>query len=442
MFKHLSLSCLLLAIVAPLSVSAAPKVGTISGVVPEAYKSKNSCADSSDWTAAKYGAKFELNNCFKTSDGGAIELKLKGDNSVLTIAENSVVSIKDLIEDDGSGNYVIKPDIRKGYMGFNVEKNKGNKVDFSTGTAAASIRGTEGFIGDNGNAFFAGLKNGRLMILPVNVDSLSIGEGETVIGKGEFAVLKLRSSGDMGFAKILDTLLADTSMTFEEMKAAVIYADSVYQESLLRKSSAADRQAGDRDNMIPQIKYSSYDSLRCVANVSVSDVAKGTEARLSVVMDGMPISEISVKRNMPKRLALRSGVHEYEFVVENDVGRSSARKKLGCYPMKPFSVKVFGKRHEHIQVPPPPPIPGIEDLIMQTLQFQIRVPDYDPSSLNKVTIRQDGKVILQERLSQIQNLDYQIPVELKRAHKNRFDIEVVHKSGYAVRTAKIYEVDK
>ena len=79
---------------------------------------------------------------------------------------------------------------------------------------------------------------------------------------------------------------------------------------------------------------------------------------------------------------------------------------------------------------------------MQTLQFQIRVPDYDPSSLNKVTIRQDGKVILQERLSQIQNLDYQIPVELKRAHKNRFDIEVVHKSGYAVRTAKIYEVDK
>ena len=159
-------------------------------------------------------------------------------------------------------------------------------------------------------------------------------------------------------------------------------------------------------------------------------------------MDGTPISEISVKRSMPKRLALRSGVHEYEFVVENDVGRSSARKKLGCYPMKPFSVKVFGPKHEKIQVPPPPPIPGIEDVIMQNLQFQIRVPEYDPSFLNKVTVRQDGKVILQERLSQIQNLDYLIPVELKRGHKNRFDIEVIHKSGYAVRTAKVYEVDK
>jgi hypothetical protein len=157
-------------------------------------------------------------------------------------------------------------------------------------------------------------------------------------------------------------------------------------------------------------------------------------------MDGTPISEVSVKRNMPKRLALRSGVHEYEFVVENDAGRNSVKKTLGCYPMKPFSVKVFGKKYEFLPIPPAPP--GAEDVIMQTLQFQIRVPEYDPSFLNKVTVRQDGKVILQERLSQIQNLDYQIPVELKRDHKNRFDIEVIHKSGYAVKTTKVYEVGK
>jgi hypothetical protein len=141
---------------------------------------------------------------------------------------------------------------------------------------------------------------------------------------------------------------------------------------------------------------------------------------------------------MPKRVNLRSGVHEYEFVVENDSGRNSVKKTLGCYPMKPFSVKVFGKKTETIQIPPAPP--GVDDVIMQTLQFQIRLPEYDPSLLNKVTVRQDGKVILQERLSQIQNLDYQIPVELKRGHKNRFDIEVVHKSGFAVKTTKFYKV--
>ena len=75
------------------------------------------------------------------------------------------------------------------------------------------------------------------------------------------------------------------------------------------------------------------------------------------------------------------------------------------------------------------------------MQFQIRVPENDPIVLNKVVVRQNGKVILQERLSQIQNLDYQIPVELKRNHKNRFDIEVIHKSGYAVKAIKVYEVD-
>ena len=72
----------------------------------------------------------------------------------------------------------------------------------------------------------------------------------------------------------------------------------------------------------------------------------------------------------------------------------------------------------------------------------IRLSENDASFLNKVTVRQNGKVILQERLSQIQNLDYQIPVELKRGMKNRFDIEDINKSGYVVKTAKVYEVSK
>jgi hypothetical protein len=93
-------------------------------------------------------------------------------------------------------------------------------------------------------------------------------------------------------------------------------------------------------------------------------------------------------------------------------------------------------------MPIPPAPPNVADVITQTVQFQIRVPENDPFVLNKVTVKQNGKVILQERLSQIQNLDYQIPVELKRGFKNRVDIEVVHKSGYVVKTSKVYEVGK
>ena len=438
MFKHLSLSCLLLAMVVPVSVSAA-KVGTTRTVMPVAEKSKGSCDDDAKWKSAS--GKIDSKDCFRTSNEGSIELQLNGDKSILTIEENSTVRIDTLVEQDEDGFFRIKTNIQKGYMGFNVEKK--NRVHFSTGTAAASIRGTNGAIGGNQTTMFAGLKNGFLWVSDtLTGDSLVISDGETVIGKGQFAVLKLKSSGDINFAKILNELIADSTLSLEDLKAGAISADSAYQDSLAAKASAQTpaTEVEDAALKVPQIKYSSYDSLRCVANVTVSDVQKGTEVRVSAVMDGTPISEVSVKRNMPKRLALRSGVHEYEFVVENDAGRNSVKKTLGCYPMKPFSVKVFGKKYEFLPIPPAPP--GAEDVIMQTLHFQIRVPEYDPSFLNKVTVRQDGKVILQERLSQIQNLDYQIPVELKRDHKNRFDIEVIHKSGFAVKTTKVYEVGK
>ena len=241
----------------------------------------------------------------------------------------------------------------------------------------------------------------------------------------------------------MNNILADTTKSLEELKMMVELADKDFQIS--KPSYTAESPSGSTvevmEKMKPaHIKYSSYDSLRCVANVTVSGVQKGSESTLSTLMDGSPISEIVVKRDASKRVSLRSGIHEYEFAVENAAGRNSVKKVLGCFPMKPFSVKVFGGKNVRMQIPPPPP--EADDVITQTLQFQIRVSENDPIVLNKVTVRQNGKVILQERLSQIQNLDYQIPVELKRGIRNRFDIEVVHKSGYVVKTVKVYEVSK
>jgi hypothetical protein len=163
---------------------------------------------------------------------------------------------------------------------------------------------------------------------------------------------------------------------------------------------------------------------------------KNVETRLVTLMDGTSISDVNVKRDIAKKVKLRSGIHEYEFAVENKAGRNSVKQTLGCFPKKPFSVKVFGP--QTVQMPIPPAPPEAADVITQTLQFQIRLPENDPIVLNKVVVKQNGKIILQERLSQIQNLDYQIPVELKRGIKNRFDIEVVHKSGYTVKTYKVY----
>lgn len=435
MFKHLSLSCVLLALVVPTTIFAAPKgekVGSIRAVTNPAFRSSGSCAEDAKWNEVKMGT-FRQLDCFKTGDGGSVGLELKENNSTFSIGENSLVSINNLVEKDETGAFRIKLDIQKGYMGFNVQKNKGHDVNFSTGTAAASIRGTEGVIGGNDKAMFAGLKNGELAVRLNNGDSVSVLEGQTAVGKDKFIVLPLKSSGDMDFAKLLNKLVADSSKSLEELEAAIVAADKAYQESL--QASGAQ---GKTDATVPQIKYSSYDSLRCIADVSVSGMQKGSKAKLSAVMDGTPISEVEVKRDAAKRITLRSGIHEYEFVVANDAGSNSVKKTLGCYPMKPFSVKFFGDKHVQLPIPPAPP--EVADVITQTLQFQIRVPENDPIVLNKVTVRQNGKVILQERLSQIQNLDYQIPVELKRGIKNRFDIEVIHKSGYIVKAQKIYEV--
>jgi len=435
MFKHLSLSCVLLALVVPTTIFAVPKgekVGSIRAVTNPAFRSSGSCAEDAKWNEVKMGT-FRQLDCFKTGDGGSVGLELKENNSTFSIGENSLVSINNLVEKDETGAFRIKLDIQKGYMGFNVQKNKGHDVNFSTGTAAASIRGTEGVIGGNDKAMFAGLKNGELAVRLNNGDSVSVLEGQTAVGKDKFIVLPLKSSGDMDFAKVLNKLVADSSKSLEELEAAIVAADKAYQESL-----QASGEQGKTDATVPQIKYSSYDSLRCIADVSVSGMQKGSKAKLSAVMDGTPISEVEVKRNIATRIALRSGIHEYEFVVANDAGSNSVKKTLGCYPMKPFSVKFFGDKHVQLPIPPAPP--EVADVITQTLQFQIRVPENDPIVLNKVTVRQNGKVILQERLSQIQNLDYQIPVELKRGIKNRFDIEVIHKSGYIVKAQKIYEV--
>ena len=448
MFKHLSLLSLLLALIVPSNALAA-KAGHVRHVEPTAEKSKGSCADDATWKVVTLGS-VDPKTCFKTSDGGGVELQLNGDNSSIKIAENSVVFLDSLVEKNADGFYVTKPHIQKGYIGFNVEKNKHNKVDFSTGTAAASIRGTKGFIGGDSLSFMASLESGKLAIFPTGQDSLAISQGETVIGREKFIILKLKSSGDMEFAKKLIDLLADTTKSIDELAAAAIAADQAFQEKLAEKKAAEQEtqvavdttQKAEEVSSLkaPRISYTGYDSLRCVANVSITDVPKDTETIVQTLMDGTPISEVNVKNSSSKRLKLQSGVHEYEFVVENSAGRSSVQQTLGCYPLKPFSIKVFGLPHEHLQIPPPPP--GVEDVIMETLQFQIRIPENDPNFLNRVLVRQDGTVILKETLSQIQNLDYQIPVELKRGHMNRFVIEAIHKSGYVVKTTKVYEVEK
>lgn len=192
------------------------------------------------------------------------------------------------------------------------------------------------------------------------------------------------------------------------------------------------------NQMAPAVKFLSYDSIACKMNISLGNM-QNDAGILTVTMDDASIAEEALTRNEQRSFNLSSGVHEYGFTVKDQAGNeTSTKKKLGCYPVKRFNVEVYGNAREVLKVPPPPQ--GMMDRIAKTLQFKIRSPENDPLYLHKVVVKQNGKIILQESLAQIQSLDYQIPLELMRNAQNRFDIEVVHKSGFIAKAQKIFEV--
>lgn len=528
-------SLFLLAVV-PLMAFSAPSVGTAFMPVKDVDRWK---AKQSKWTHLGDGAKVYQSDKVRTGAESEVTIRLQ-DGSSLRIGEKTIVEMESLFEPNDEGGFETKIDVEKGFLNFAVHKlkNKKSKFIFKTGTATASIRGTEGYIGGEG-VFFAGLKTGRLEIKPNGSDQpVSIVAGETTFGVDTLVVLKLASSGEARFAKRLLQIISDKSKSMKALKAELEKADTEFQAQLKEEAKqaestvpengfivsttspveicedglvvdgsyrtsdeaatlvlkvgnsytssnlirAADGQAHsfsekvvvnddnglwtadkatlefkgagvtstksidlmvnkacvDVNTKAPVASIVSYDSLRCIANVMVSEIQNDAGV-LVMEADGSKMGEETVTKNSQKRLKLQKGRHEYVVRVEDLASnKAEVTKTMGCYPNKRFPVEVLGPAKEVLKVPPPPQ--DIPDRITQTLQFRIRIPENDPDYLYKVTVRQNGKVILQESLSQIHNLDYQIPVSLTRGARNHFDIEVVHKSGYISKAKKDYEV--
>ena len=522
--------------VIPAMVFSAPAVGKVRMTLGEVDRWK---AKQNEWTAIKTGVKIYQSDKVRTGVESEVVFGLP-DGSSIMIGENTIVEMEKLFEPNDDGGFETKIDVEKGFLNFAVHKlkNKKSKFIFKTGTATASIRGTEGYIGGEG-VFFAGLKTGKLEITPAGSDKpVFIGAGETTFGNDSLVVVKLASSGEARFAKRLTKILADKSKSVKDLQTELQKADSTFQQELREEAQkaaatlpaegfilsttspveicegglsidgsyrtsdenaslvlkvgkgftsnnlirAADGKAhtfseklaisdenglwtadkatlefkgagltssktidlqinkacAEVNTKAPTASISSYDSLHCVANVSVGDM-QNDAAVMAIESDGSQISEETITKNAQKRIKLQKGRHEYVVRVEDQAANKvELTKTMGCYPNKRFTIDVFGKPREILKVPPPPN--DIADRITQTLQFRIRIPENDPEYLNKVTVRFDGKIILQESTTQIHTLDYQIPVTLSREAKNHVDIEVVHKSGYTARAKKDYEV--
>lgn len=510
-----------------MSAPAAGKVRSALGIV-ERQKVKKK-----DWTRLSTNMNVYQSDRVRTGLESQVVVGLT-DGSLITIAENAEVELASLLEETEKGAFRTRVDVKKGFINFAVEKQAPKSTfEFKTVNATAAIRGTNGFIGSDGETVYASLATGKLDVkLDKGGETVPIVAGETIFGNENLVTMKLASSGKTKFAKEVRKILSSGEKDVEKLKRRIEQADSAFQveemsnsgmsgfnittsspvevcdegltiegtyvaknsgdalvisvgkeftsENLMRVADGGEHSfsqkisISDANNLWnekeakvsmisdgvesskivelhvnkgcqgvnktpPTIKFLSYDSIGCQMNLSVGDM-QNDAGILVASKNGASFAEEVLTRNEQKRFKLDPGVYTYEFVVSDQAkNKASFKKSLGCYPMKRFNIDVYGKAHEILKIPPPPV--GMQDKIVKTLQFKVKNPENDPVFLHKVTVKQNGKVILQETLNQIQSLDYDVPVDLVRRAQNKFDIEVIHKSGFKAKAQKIFEVN-
>lgn len=99
-------------------------------------------ADASVWTAAGRGTNLDAGTSIRTSAGASAVIRFL-DGSVVRVQEKSVVKISGVRESEsavGSRDVALK----LGALGFEVKRRPDQRFTFSSPTAVASIKGTEG----------------------------------------------------------------------------------------------------------------------------------------------------------------------------------------------------------------------------------------------------------------------------------------------------------
>lgn len=183
--------------------------------------------NTSEWVEPHVGTKVHEGDLLRTMMESQVIVGLP-DGSSISIEENSIVSMSELISEDGKN--ISTTDIKKGKVRFDVQKqaNKESSIKFKTGTAVAAIRGTEGIIGHSRNGkLIASLRTGQLEIFTGN-KATTINGGQTAVPKGEeLVVLDLVSSGTTDFFDELDEILSDSTTNVDSLEKVITEKDSL-----------------------------------------------------------------------------------------------------------------------------------------------------------------------------------------------------------------------
>lgn len=178
----------------------------------------------------RVGTKIFKGDRVLTAEEALVRIKLL-DGSIVEVAENSEVLIRDLA-DEKTQQTVI--DVKKGSVSFDVQKQKKeNSFKFNTGTAVAAIRGTQGVV--NADPFFAGLKTGTLDVESDGKTTASIKAGQTAVKLENMEVIDFVSSGEPGFVKELVRILREQKLNREELLKRVREREKAYREEVIKR---------------------------------------------------------------------------------------------------------------------------------------------------------------------------------------------------------------
>ena len=188
----------------------------------------------------------------------------------------------------------------------------------------------------------------------------------------------------------------------------------------------------------PNIKFTSHDSVRCVANFALTG-ATGDFVIVEREMDGDLIKEYTFSKDGDITFNTTSGVHTYTLkATDLAKNKGSITKKLGCYPIKKVYVEFTGGRWERLRVPPPPK--DMSKTFLKNLHFRIvNVEAQDPAQIRRIQVLQGEKSLLNISGKQITDLDQSLQVYLTRGETSTITVIVDMKNGMRITEEKIYE---
>jgi hypothetical protein len=143
-----------------------------------------------DWKAAKKGQLIYSNDVVRTEKNAFALIKFN-DTSTLRMGPSSEVQVY-------GENTPSSTQISSGEVGFNMAKQKDKPFQFTTPTAVASIRGTEGLfaIQINGTDFLTIIEGLVRFSNRVSNDTVDVGAGETGESSGDGKISVHKSTQD------------------------------------------------------------------------------------------------------------------------------------------------------------------------------------------------------------------------------------------------------